>query len=434
MFCELNLKNFKAYERLSIELKPLTFLLGPNNSGKSSILAALRLLHQTVKSRDRSVSLLLNGVMGEFGTYKDIVHGNNTRKQINIRCGIMGGDFASGTDVLSIDLKYKYRPSLKELILKRAEICLNDDIIMVTRYAEDTERRIIQKIADYEIPPASQSSLSKGFETMNFLPFPLASSLKQHDELPEFKESISKIFMINRVAVSAFHNMEYIGAMRIPPSRIYLFSGEKRDRVGPSGENCINMLTMYSMKKDSQSKNIFKKVTKWLKQACIASDLKIIPLSDHRYFELRIQHPQTEEYQNLADIGYGHSQILPVLVGGYHLNKGSTFLAEEPEIHLHPISQAELGDFFSELYENGVQSLVETHSEYMILRLQQHVAQGRIPPEDIVFYYVYANNGKKVVVRLNLDKRGRFLEEWPEGFFPERLEEAKKLSKIRFRN
>jgi len=61
MFCELNLKNFKAFEKLSIELKPLTFLLGPNNSGKSSILAALRLLNQTVESRDSSVSLLLDG-------------------------------------------------------------------------------------------------------------------------------------------------------------------------------------------------------------------------------------------------------------------------------------------------------------------------------------------------------------------------------------
>jgi len=427
MFCELNLKNFKAFETLSIELKPLTFLLGPNNSGKSSILAALRLLNQTVESRDSSVSLLLNGVMGEFGTYKDIVHGNNTRRHINIRCGITG-DFASGTDVLRIDLKYKYRPSLKELILKRSEFCLNDDTILVTRYDEDTERQNFQKIGDSEIPPASRSSFSKSPETMNFLSLlPLAAILSE-------SESMSNIFMINSKAVNfAFHNMEYIGAMRNPPSRIHLFSGERRSRVGPSGENCINMLTMGSLGKDSLSKNIFKKVTKWLGQAGIASDLKITS-SDHRYFELRIQHPQTGEYQNLADVGYGHSQVLPVLVGGYHLKKGGTFLAEEPEIHLHPRSQAELGDFFSELYENGVQSLVETHSEYMILRLQQHVAQGRIPPEDIVFYYVYADNGKKVVVRLNLDKEGRFLEKWPEGFFPERLEEAKKLSKIRFRN
>ncbi|MGE5632640.1 MAG: DUF3696 domain-containing protein [Caulobacteraceae bacterium] len=63
--------------------------------------------------------------------------------------------------------------------------------------------------------------------------------------------------------------------------------------------------------------------------------------------------------------------------------------------------------------------------------MQQFVANGKISNKDIVFYYIYANNGKKNAVKLSLDEKGRFIEEWPEGFFPERLEEAKKLAKIR---
>ncbi len=169
-----------------------------------------------------------------------------------------------------------------------------------------------------------------------------------------------------------------------------------------------------------------------MKQAGIASDLRVEPLSD-RHYEIRVQHPVTEEYQNLADVGYGNSQILPVLVGGFNLRPGATYLVEEPEIHLHPRAQAELGDFFLDLYRRGVQSVVETHSEHLILRLQQHVASQSIPPDKIGFYYVYAQGKKKGVAPLKLDSLGRFTEPWPEGFFPERLEEAKKLSKLRFK-
>ena len=74
---------------------------------------------------------------------------------------------------------------------------------------------------------------------------------------------------------------------------------------------------------------------------------------------------------------------------------------------------------------------METHSEHMVLRLQQHVASGRLPRDQIVIHYVYADNRQKRVVQLNLDDKGVFDEEWPEGFFPERLEEAKKLARAR---
>ena len=107
-------------------------------------------------------------------------------------------------------------------------------------------------------------------------------------------------------------------------------------------------------------------------------------------------------------------------------------MIEQPEIHLHPRAQAELGRFFATLYQRSVQSIIETHSEHLILRLQQYVANGEISAADIVFYYVYAKGGRKVVKRLSVDSLGRFVEEWPDGFFPERLEEAKNLARARF--
>lgn len=117
------------------------------------------------------------------------------------------------------------------------------------------------------------------------------------------------------------------------------------------------------------------------------------------------------------------------------------FLLEQPELHLHPKAQAELGDFFADLYDSSVQTIIETHSEHLILRLQQHVAAGRIKHSDIKFYYVHNDPNPTQnscgecltheITPLPLDENAIFINDWPEGFFPERLNESRKLALIR---
>ena len=145
-----------------------------------------------------------------------------------------------------------------------------------------------------------------------------------------------------------------------------------------------------------------------------------------------ISHLHSKEKENLADVGFGCSQVLPILVAGYNLKPNNIMLVEQPEIHLHPKAQAELGTFFKDVALNNIQLFIETHSEHLLLRVQAHVASGDLKPEDVKVYYVYSNKdkgGKKDVVELPLTDEGYFSKEWPEGFFPERLEEAKKIAK-----
>ena len=130
-----------------------------------------------------------------------------------------------------------------------------------------------------------------------------------------------------------------------------------------------------------------------MKKSGIAGDLKVHSLSD-RHYEIHDRHPITGEYSNFADVGYGNSQVIPVLIAGYNLRPGDTLLTEQPEIHLHPKAQAELGDFFCDLHQMRVQSFVETHSEHLVLRLQEQVVNGTIPYNDIAFDYVYAKESE----------------------------------------
>lgn len=132
------------------------------------------------------------------------------------------------------------------------------------------------------------------------------------------------------------------------------------------------------------------------------------------------------------DVGIGVSQVLPVLVHAY-ADEGKIVAIEQPEIHLHPALQAELGDVFIEsaLGERKNTFLLETHSEHLILRILRRVREttenklkpGAIPvrPEDITVVYVDPTAKGSVVKPLTVTPDGDFAEPWPGGFFAERL-------------
>jgi len=444
MINKLTLSSFKAFFFETIEIKPITVLLGPNNSGKSSILSSFRLLTQTIESYDTKVPLLLNGVLGDFGTYKDIIFNNIIQRHMGLEIEF-DNVYPESSYVkfkkFSISVKYRYRRNRREIILNNITIKTDGRPIIETSYSGDSEKHLVTTINNNIIPPSVRSSLSRMIRIQNFLPYIYYGLLddKQYNSIYksigiqklEFEKTSHLLSSINRYLHYGFRQVEYIGAMRLAPSRTYLFTGEKRVRIGASGEYATNILAMDTSIGGSKKYKIREKVIEWLHKAGIASDLKIVPISD-RHFEIRIQHPITKEFQNYADVGYGHSQIIPVLVGGYNLESGSTYLIEQPEIHLHPKAQSELGDFLLDLYRNDVQSIVETHSEHLVIRLQQYIAQGLIPPDKILFYYVYAKNERKKIHPLRVDENGYFIDEWPEGFFTEKLEEARKLSRIRY--
>ena len=188
------------------------------------------------------------------------------------------------------------------------------------------------------------------------------------------------------------------------------------------------MLTNDYFLRGKGKKRITNEVTRWLTQANIATKVQVKAISP-RHYDVMMQHPTTRELSNLADVGYGVSQILPVLVGGYGLPRNSLFIVEQPELHIHPKAQAELGEFFCALIENGVQSIVETHSEHLILRIQQKVALGELDPKDVAISYINPTPEGKKIVNLPMDRDGLFTEPWPGGFFEERKKEILNLAR-----
>jgi len=134
------------------------------------------------------------------------------------------------------------------------------------------------------------------------------------------------------------------------------------------------------------------------------------------------------------DVGIGISQVLPVLVYSY-ANQEKAIAIEQPEIHLHPALQAELGDVFIEsaLGERKNTFLLETHSEHLILRIMRRIREttaGTLPqgltpikPDDVAVLYVEPDGSRSIIREMELNANGEFVKSWPGGFFEEGLRE-----------
>jgi putative AbiEii toxin of type IV toxin-antitoxin system len=417
----LTLHNFRAFKDESVDFGPITVLVGPNNAGKSSILSAITILAQTLGSFDSEVPLLL----GSFGTFRDVAFHNNVKRTVGVKLSLLVDKLSA-----SVEAYFQYRAQRREIILSELNISDQDYPLFQTSYSKDSEQQVIKYARD--VADDFIKYIRPRF--VNFMPRVLTSrfeleklSADRPDQVKKALSTLHRVDSITREAGRLLSLVQYLGPFREVPSRLYPFAGERPSSLDSTGHGATDILVADYFRRGTRKRELSNMVQGWLTQAKIANELQVVAVGD-RHYEIKLQHPISREFENIADIGYGVSQILPVIVAGYNSEPHSIFAVEQPEIHLHPKAQAELGDFFLQLYEKGVQCIVETHSEHLLMRLQTHVARGKISSDDLVVNYVEPGPSGKSVVRLPLDEDGIFTRDWPEGFFEERLHEATELA------
>ena len=154
--------------------------------------------------------------------------------------------------------------------------------------------------------------------------------------------------------------------------------------------------------------------------------------------EQRIQlYDETHKiYLHPLDVGFGISQVIPVLVGALDDSQSpGVFAVEQPELHVHPAVQVALGDVFIDGIKNGNRTmLIETHSEHLLLRImrrmretfEDRIEENRFPvtPADIAVLFVERHDSQTIIREMPVNERGELVKTWPGGFFEEDIEEV----------
>ena len=210
-----------------------------------------------------------------------------------------------------------------------------------------------------------------------------------------------------------------LGPFRTPPKRWYIFTGTSPQDVGYEGELLPDLLY--------RDKELRAETNEWLRRLEVGYELSIesagARLRDLYEVRLKDTTRKTPVNVSLSDVGFGISQLLPFVVQSLAGNE-QIITIEQPEVHVHPRLQADLGDLLAyAAKKQRNQFVIETHSEHLILRLQKLVRNGDLSSDDVSVLYVRRGGEGSEVLQLHLDEEGDFIDDWPGGFFPERLRE-----------
>jgi hypothetical protein len=386
-------------------------------------------LAQTISNRElESTPLVLNGAFHELGTYIDVVNGNNPRRKIEIEV-----DF----DRYKLRMEFKYRSQRREIDLSDFELTERGKPVVRYTLKKDAFDVIIKgKVIERLLPNyKKRKPRFNGFWPVSIMPLDYfrTSELRQSNAYREIRDADIALMGARRRLVRYFDNFDSISPFRDQPQRTYLYSGETAGKVGVSGSNMATMLASDASKRGGAKKDLVETISAWFQYTGIAEGISVQSLTP-RHFEICLMSNDGSKH-NICDVGFGCSQVLPVLVGGLNLfdpsqdnSNGKILVVQEPEIHLHPDAQAAMGSFFASLASTGGQIFIETHSDNLILRVARHVALGDLAPEDVAIFYV-ADQGEKRVTQIGISPMGAFEPPFPNGFFPQRQAESLSLAK-----
>ena len=364
MLNRIHLENFKASRDVNIRLGPLTVLAGLNSSGKSTLLQAIGAIRQSYDLSGNSNGLSLAGQLVHLGQFRDIL-----------------SEGASG-DAVAITLEEDGK-SLK----------------WVARGKPDANR-----VKFEEVPP----------------------------ELPAF--------------VSSPH-FQFLQADRIVPKTLFSQAPQQaRDEgfLGRHGEYTVDFLSNESNRTVNQLRtfprtgfgideallgkvaptaSLIDQVAGWFQQISPGSQIYTdrVPGTD----EVLLQFSYVGKYRDTksnfyrpTNVGFGLTYSLPIIVACLAASKGALLLLENPEAHLHPQGQAKLGELIARCANDGVQIIVETHSDHLLNGVRLAVKSKLVSSEDVVLHFFSrpVDTGEVSVQTPAVLENGR-LSNWPPGFF-----------------
>ena len=364
MLESLTLHNFKAFNYQDIQLHPLTLLAGLNGMGKSSVLQSLLLLRQSYQQRVLATSegsgLVLNGDLVQLGAGRDVLFDSAEEDEI-------------GFTVNSDGQEARWR------------------------FAYDRQANVLSYMSESDVPQPTYSS---------------------------------NLFSDN------FH---YLEAERVGPRTSFEmadFVVREQKQMGTKGQFAAHFLDKYRRREvleeqlhpNGRSSTLLDQVTAWMGDVSPGTVVRIEGYGEMDLMRLSFgfERPDTAgdvRYYRSTNVGFGLTYTLPVLVALLSSPAGALVLLENPEAHLHPRGQSQIGELIARAASAGIQVIVETHSDHILNGIRVAIKRGLTNPDDVAMHFFQrpaddSESSGIEVVSPQIDSDGR-LDFWPENFFDE---------------
>jgi predicted ATPase len=430
MLNQLTLENFKSWRSVdAMRLAPITGLFGANSSGKTSILQALLMMRQTVESSDRKQVLNLGDENSpvNLGTFKEVLH----RGRGPFRFGIdwtlpealeISNPEGTGTLLRGDRIGFETRISAAANGRMRVD-GLEYDFAGTAFRLQSTE-----KVTGYALTSEGGRFTPKRARGRQWeLPEPV-KSYGFPDQVRAYYQNVGFLADLELAFEEQFRQVAYLGPLREYPKRQYTWAGSSPEDMGQRGERVVDALLAsrdhgkISRGKGRKSLTLEEYVAYWLQTLGLVHDFEVEAITrDSNLYRVWIQKSPGAPRALITDVGFGVSQILPVIALCYYVPRGSTVLLEQPEIHLHPAVQSGLADVFIDAVKvRGIQIILESHSEHLLRRLQRRLAEEALGQDQVALYFADATEGLSRLRRLELDNEGN-IRNWPSNFFGDEL-------------
>lgn len=479
MITNMSLKNFKSFKELStLQIKPLTVLCGANSSGKTTLLKSLLTLKQSYESSLTYDALILNGEYANNGFFEDVVFQGTADTFTLSHTFFIKNPFYLGRRIKKKTANLQTYKALRKIFLDTNEYPDSFEIKTETTFSSKSEgalgrSSIIHKyILDISVNMGEKITTSRvSMERQDMRNFSLewenipdaqhnfvSGKAKQcvayfyglqlgniyiySENLPKgivITNILPNIYTLCKLAADQYQSISFLGPLRLAPARAYMYTNEALS-IGTMGEYTPFILAQNRDKKlhvvlpqfhdelifKSHYVTLLEATQMWLDYMNIDC-INITQQSE--IVKLKIGN------SNIVDVGFGISQVLPIIVEGLSILSEQTLILEQPEIHLHPNMQMCLADFLISLIKSGKQVIVETHSDHIINRLIRRIMEdnGEFLLKNSVIYYVEKPKENSQITQISVDKI-HGIAQCPPDFFSQYSSEVDMIVRTGFEN
>lgn len=459
MLKELHLQNFKKYpDTGDIEIKPLTILCGANSSGKSTVLKSLLLLKQSFEDTKLSHALTLNGSYVDCGNMGDVITHNqksnvttlsNTfifyppththtkpdvtiyRDLCRIYCTTENKNpikMKVSLDVISVDLDTT-KNDIRNYFIELRQ--LDEDPLTITikhtpkRQSKNRYSLTIENFRDSKGMFHKHLVLDdcicyfEGIRIVNMF------KANEPTDKMNYSDIFDIVYTVFRQISQAYRTITHISPLREKPSRNYI-AKDYCYSVGSAGQfapHVIHNNNNPTFKVDSvlppMNEKLSLRLEKYPFTEALNSWTKYLGLGR---LDLKVVGDILRLYLNddsIDNVGFGASQVLPIIVECLTARKSQTLLIEQPEIHLHPKMQLNIADFFICSSQGLRNVIIETHSDHIINRVVRRIIEdttGTLNKQISILYFDEDKDGNSTITPIIVDDRTGIVN-WPDGFF-----------------